>query len=305
VHTAQTTWLMDPAALEQIQREMRHLPRPTAEQLEVVTARLAARSMKKVAGKVAVLQVHGIIERRLSDAGYYYGSFCTERGGEELMALLARPDVGAVVLDIDSPGGTDCEEFAELVYRGRDAKTIVAVANSYAASAAYWIGSAASQFAVTPGGLVGSVGAYILHMDWSKALDDAGVKPTFVKAGRFKAETNPYEPLNDDARDHLQEIVDDSYTRFIKAVARNRGATPGEVRGKEYGEGRILTAERAIDAGMVDRIATLREVVAKLGGTPDGLATPQPAASVEQLRLRQAIRRARSEGGLARPVGSA
>jgi signal peptide peptidase SppA len=131
------------------------------------------------------------------------------------------------------------------------------------ASAAYWIGSAASEVVATPSAMVGSVGVVVVHMDESKALEMLGVKPTFITAGKYKAEGDPAQPLTDAARERLQEMVDQYYAAFVGGVARGRGVPVAEVR-TSYGQGRLLTAREGLAAGMVDRIATLDETLGRV-----------------------------------------
>jgi len=232
-----------------------------------VEARLGARPTRSVTGKIAILPVYGVIMQR---AEWSWES-STEELGAALDQLVARPDVDSIVLDINSPGGTvsGTPEFAEKVYQARQEKKIVAVANSMAASAAYWIGSAAQEFVVTPSGAAGSIGVWNMHIDQSQMLERFGVKPTVVSAGKYKVEGNPFEPLGEEARAEMQRVVDEYYDMFVGAVARNRNVTTATVRGG-YGEGRTLTASRAKEAGLVDRIATMGTVLGRLGASLPG-----------------------------------
>jgi signal peptide peptidase SppA len=177
-----------------------------------------------------------------------------------------------IVLDIDSPGGAvdGIPELANQVAQVKRKKPITAAVNTLAASAAYWIASQANEIALTPSGEAGSIGVYTIHRDISAAAEQAGLKFTVVSAGKYKTERNPYEPLSDSAQANLQEGVDDFYDMFVKDVARGRGATADAVRGG-YGQGRVLTAKRAVRAGLADRIATLEEVV---GDIQDGRRPP-------------------------------
>ena len=140
---------------------------------------------------------------------------------------------------------------------------MVAIANSLAASAAYWIGCAASEFYVTPGGEVGSIGVWQAHQDYSKALDEAGVKTTLISAGKFKVEGNPYAPLDEDAQAFMQTRVDEYYTAFTRSVAKGRGVPIAQVR-DAMGQGRVLGADAALAQGMVDGVASFDEVLRKM-----------------------------------------
>jgi signal peptide peptidase SppA len=137
------------------------------------------------------------------------------------------------------------------------------------ASAAYWLASQADEIVSIPSGNVGSIGVFSAHQDLSAALEKEGIKVTLIKAGKFKVEGNPFEPLSDEARAQIQTRVDDAYSQFTKDVARGRGVKPSDVRGG-YGEGRALPAKEAKAVGLIDRIATMDEVLGKLTGRSVG-----------------------------------
>jgi signal peptide peptidase SppA len=175
--------------------------------------------------------------------------------------------VGTIVLDIDSEGGSveGTPELWTAIYDARQRKSVVAVANSMMASAAYWLGSAATEIVSTPSGSVGSIGVLHVHAEESKALEDAGIKLTVTKAGKYKGEGSPFEPLTDEAKDFIQSRVDEAYSMFVKDVAKGRGVPVNEVR-KAYGQGRLLGAKEAKELGMIDRIATLDETIERYAG---------------------------------------
>lgn len=216
-------------------------------------------------GGIAVIPVTGVVMQRANMMQDICGGASTQQISAALREALADETVSQILLDIDSPGGSvyGVGELAAEIYAARSAKPIVAVSNSLAASAAYWIGSAASEFYVTPGGEVGSIGVWQAHEDWSKALDEAGVKTTLISAGKFKVEGNPYEPLSQEARDFMQLRTDEYYSAFTKAVAKGRGVGIDAVR-SGMGQGRVLGADAALAENMVDGIATFDEVVKKM-----------------------------------------
>lgn len=224
---------------------------------------------------VAVLPLYGVLSRR---APTWLWPHATNTGifANVVHAMLADSAVQSLVLDIDSPGGTigAAIELADLIYSARQAKPVYAVANDLAASAAYWIGSQASQMYVAPGGQAGSIGVYAAHADFSKAFETAGVKTTLISAGKYKTEGNPYEPLSQEARDFVQGQVDGYYDQFVAAVARGRSVAPAFVR-QSMGGGRTFLATKAVGARMADGIATLGQVTSRAGaykGSPAGRA---------------------------------
>jgi len=218
-------------------------------------------------GSIAVLPMYGVVTQRgnMADDISGPGSMSTQMFSQALRSALADESVDAVLIDIDSPGGSvyGVQELADEIYEARGQKPVVAIANSLAASAAYWLGSAAREFYVTPGGEVGSIGVWSAHEDWSKAQAEAGVTTTLISAGKYKTEGNPYGPLSADAQAFMQGRVDDYYGAFVKAVARHRGVPVATVR-DGMGQGRVLGAQAAKDAGMVDDMATFDDVIRRI-----------------------------------------
>lgn len=253
--------------------------------------RLAARRAAAARTGIAVIPLTGVITPRGSLLSMLFGG---GPGGllgfrQEFRQAMGDADVGAIVLDIDSPGGLIdlVPETAEEVRDARGSKPVIAVANTLAASAAYWIGAQAEELVVTPSGDVGSVGVYQLHEDWSKFNEKMGVDPTYIYAGEYKVEGNPDEPLSDETKAAWQSEVDDLYAMFVDAVAAGRGVTAQEVL-DGYGKGRTLMAARALEAGMVDRIDTLEAVVG-------GLINPR-AGGISAARLGRAALAAQPRG---------
>ncbi len=215
---------------------------------------------------IAVLPLTGTISHRMGMLSEASGGISTERFTQWLRAAAADPSVKAIVIDADSPGGTvdGVPELADEIARTNKSKPVVGVANSMAASAAYWLLSQCGELVVTPSGEVGSVGVFASHEDISKMYDQIGVKVNLIAAGKFKTEGNPYEPLSDDARQALQGQVNDFYDLFTKAVARGRNTDQKTVKAG-FGEGRMLLAAQAVKENMADRVATLDQTLAKLG----------------------------------------
>jgi signal peptide peptidase SppA len=215
---------------------------------------------------IAVLPIFGIMGHRarlVREMSSGVGT-STEILGQMFKAAVKDPNVGAIVLDVDSPGGSafGVDELASDIFAARGTKPIVASVNSMSASAAYWIASAADEVVVTPGGMAGSIGVWTAHEDWSTYLEKKGVKVSLVSAGKFKVEGNPYGPLDDTAREAMQDVVNKYYGAFTSAVARNRGAENAKAVRDGYGEGRVLLAKDAVKEKLADRVGTFDQVIA-------------------------------------------
>jgi ClpP class serine protease len=103
-----------------------------------------------------------------------------------------------------------------------------------------------------------------MHEDWSDAMVKEGVDVTFIKAGKYKTEGNPYGPLSSSTEAYWQKGVDATYDSFLEAVAHGRRTTPEDVT-DNFGQARMVSSADALAAGMVDSIATLDQVLAELG----------------------------------------
>lgn len=255
------------------------------------------------------IPVKGVLMNKLSikfgsfATGYQYIERAFERGMED-------PDVSAIIFDIDSPGGEVAGNFelSEKIASQRGEKPIRAVANDYAYSAAYSIATAADSITMARSGGVGSVGVVTMHMDVSERMDKAGVKVTFIHAGKHKVEGNPYEPLPDAVKGRIQDRIDRIYGEFVSLVADNRGMEEQAVRDTE-----ALTYDvsNAVDIGFADRIGTMDEEKADLSMAATEMehtmATPNPKKTsattaeggITQEQMDAAVAAARTEGATA------
>lgn len=212
-------------------------------------------------GDVAVVPVRGTIYPR-GGANAPSGATTAEAIGRNLDRAVRDTSVNTVVLDVDSPGGS-VGGVPELAAKVRDAarqKNVVAVANHLSASAAYWIASQAREVVATPSSLVGSIGVRYVHTDRSKQLERLGLSVTEFTTSPMKAAGSPFRPLTDEARRSIEDTNRHYHEMFVRAVAAGRDTTPDRVEA-QFGRGDVLTAEQALAARMVNRVATLGEVL--------------------------------------------
>jgi signal peptide peptidase SppA len=262
----------------------------SAEDVQAIVQAATAGRPQKVVGNVAVLPIMGVISHRagmMQDLSEPQGA-SAEKISRQLDALIEDTSVGAILLDMNSPGGTvpGVMELADKIYNARGVKKIVAVANAQVASAAYWIGSQAEEFVVVPSGEVGSIGVFMVHQDLSERFKMAGIQPTLIKAGKYKVEGNPYVPLDEEARAAFQASVDQYYDAFVKAVARGRGVNTSAVR-NGFGEGRMVMAQEAVKLGMADRVATMDDTLKRLGAAPGSGKVMQAEAEAPEIQAEE------------------
>ena len=189
------------------------------------------------------------------------------------------------------------QELADKIFAARAQKPIYAIADSTCASAALWLAASATMFFSTPAGggyTVGSVGCYVLHVDKSAALEKEGVKITMISAGTYKTELNSLGPPSKEGVAEVLRTVIGITANFTAALKRGRNTTAENVR-SNFGQGRMLTAAAALAVGMIDRVISYGDLIAKLtgdgtGSSSSGAPTANGARS-EELRRRFELNR--------------
>lgn len=238
---------------------------------------------------VAIIGMEGVVAKRMSLFTKISGGISTYQVQEQFRAAMMDSKVRAIILDIDSPGGTldGTAELANLIHASRGEKPVVAYTDGMMCSAAYWIGSAADAVYVsgdTP--QVGSIGVVASHMDISKAEEMAGVKTTEIAAGKYKRIASQHAPLTQEGRQNIQEMVDYVYTAFIGDVAKHRGVSEEQVL-EQMADGRIFLGRQAVAAGLVDGVSTMEELIGKLsaGESVDKtIASGAAAMTIEEIK---------------------
>ncbi len=216
-----------------------------------------------VQGGIGVVSVRGPLTNRDSFWNRYFGVTSYADIRRALVAAASRSDIQGILLDIDSGGGAvsgvaDTSDLIKAI--DKDVKPVWAFADGTMASAAYWIGSSARKVFSSKTSLVGSIGVIVTHMEYSKALKEAGVGVTVMRAGEYKALVNSVEPLSDTAARQMQDQLNAAYGIFIEHVADARGTTVN-LADQRMGQGREFFGEQAHAAGLVDGISTFDSVL--------------------------------------------
>ena len=186
--------------------------------------------------------------------GYKYIEMALKRG-------LADDNVKRIAFVIDSGGGevAGCFELGDKIFEARGQKPIRAFAADHAYSAAFVIFSSCDDGIVTRSGGTGSVGVVTAHVDYSDALQQMGLKITFIFAGKHKVDGNHYEKLPDAVKTRIQKRINKIYGVFTSTVARNRDMDEEAVKATE-----ALTydAQEALDIGFADKVGSLEDEMA-------------------------------------------
>lgn len=287
-------WAITPEIFAEVQSVYARHTRGERADFEALEARMGAplnnpRTALEMQDGVAIISIEGVIAKRANLFMRISGGTSTQIAGQQFAQALADPNCKAIVLAIDSPGGTvdGTQALADQIFAARGKKPITAVADGIMASAAYWIGSAADKVYITGDTTItGSIGVITTHTDQSARDMQQGVRTTEIKAGKFKQMGSSGAPLGMAEKDFLQTMVDATYTVFLSAVSRNRDVDIETVK-SDMAEGRVFLGRTAIDAGLVDGVATLDEVIQRQGEkTPIAPRAPKSADSPVTTRNR-------------------
>ena len=271
----------------------------------------AARALGPPSGKVAVIPIHGTLVRRTSGIEAESGLASYTGIAAQLDAALACPEIAAILLDIDSPGGESGGVFdlADRIRAASEVKPVWAVANDMAFSAAYALASAATRVFVARTGGVGSIGVIAMHVDQSVKDAQDGVRYTAVFAGERKNDLNPHEPISNEAHAVLKAEVVRIYDLFVETVARHRGLDADAVRATEAG---LFFGPDAVATGLADAVGSLEDALTQLTQSlsplPTQVATASQAGFLRNHQMESSMNDrtdpAASDRPLADPAGS-
>lgn len=226
---------------------------PQAFDQEFMNPGPSGRAGYEVVGGVAVIEVSGTLVQKLGTLRPYSGMTGYDGIRQNFLMAIEDPDVQAIVLNIDSPGGevSGAFDLVDLIYGARGEKPIWAILDESAYSAAYAIASAADVITVPRTGGTGSIGVIWMHVDWSQALQGAGLQVTFLTFGDTKADGHPEIPLSPGARDRFQADIDTMGELFVETVARNRNIAAEVVRDTEAA---TFLGPRGVEVGLADAV---------------------------------------------------
>lgn len=264
-------WAIAPDRLMEIQAIYAAHLRGESIDINAVEARIGRQLQNQPQGYqvqdgAALIPLRGVMAPRMNLMSQVSGGTSTELFARDVKAALNDPAVQSIVLLVDSPGGAvgGTMAAASAVMAARGVKPIAAYSDGTMASAAYWVGSAADQVYVSSGvDQVGSIGVVASHVDVSQREQALGIKTTEIVAGKFKRIASRYGPLTESGRQSIQDQVDYLYSLFVGDVAAQRGVSADQVL-SDMADGRVFIGQQAIDAGLVDGVASLDSVISEL-----------------------------------------
>jgi signal peptide peptidase SppA len=264
-------WAIAPDRLMEIQAIYAAHLRGESIDIDAVEARIGRQLQNQPQGYqvqdgAALIPLRGVMAPRMNLMSQVSGGTSTELFARDVKAALNDPAVQSIVLLVDSPGGAvaGTPAAAAAVMSARGVKPIGTWSDNTMASAAYWVGSGADRVYVSSAvDNVGSIGVVASHVDVSQREQALGIKTTEIVAGTFKRIASQHGPLTEPGRQSMQDQVDYLYSLFVDGVAVHRGVSADQVLA-DMADGRIFIGQQAVDAGLVDGIASLNDVILEM-----------------------------------------
>ena len=231
--------------------------------------------------KILLVKIDGVISRKPSGRGGIFrrsDENPVSRVREELDTARADPEVRALLLRIDSPGGTASASDAVYseILRFKEERGVPVVAHfvGTAASGGYYVAMAADHVVAHPTSVTGSIGVIFISVNVAGLMEKLGIENQTLVAGRHKDAGSPLRRMRGSERKHLQSIVDDLHLYFQGVVLSGRPQLDA-ARVAKLSDGRIFSARQALEAGLVD----------ELGGLDDAVAVAKRRAGLTEARV--------------------
>lgn len=212
------------------------------------------------ASQVALINVSGIMTSSSDMPGE---TFDARTVVEKIKEYGENESVGALVLRVNSPGGTVVaaqEMYEALVrFRSETEKPVVVSMADVAASGGYYIACAADRIFANAGSITGSIGVIMEFPNFGRLFEKIGVGHTTIKSGTFKDTGNAFREMTAAERETLQGLVDNVYEQFLEAVRQGRNLPMEELRAAA--DGRVFSGLQARDLGLIDEIGDLDRAV--------------------------------------------
>jgi signal peptide peptidase SppA len=269
-----TPWALDAGVFDRAQTILlRHLAghKGSAEDIEAAIGRpapsLADQEQRYEArGGVAIIPIGGVIDKHAQNVN----AICTDRGTsteaiqKDIRTALGDETVHTLLFQIESPGGSisGLKETADLVRAASATKRTVAFYDGMACSAALWLGAQCQECYATETALVGSIGVYSSMVDSEKWAEQEGLKVHKLTTGKFKGAGLPGTAITPEQVAEGQARVNEYFAMFVEAIMVGREMSREAV--LEIADGRTWIGQRAIDAGLVDGLATFPTLLAEL-----------------------------------------
>ncbi len=238
----------------------------------------------------AVVKIRGVIQEN-SDSSFMSRPNSASAIAKRIRELADKKEVKALLLDINSPGGTVAsvqDIYNAILFFKSKKKPVVALFRDVAASGGFYIAMAADRIVAQPGTMTGSIGVIMQANNVEGLFDKLGIKVMPVKSGKHKDIGSAYRPMTEEEIALLQEMINETYQQFFDVVKQGRPSVDAAML-PVYADGRVFTGARAKQVGLIDALGgeeIAKQQLAELTGVKDiKLITPKPSNVMEMLYM--------------------
>jgi protease-4 len=228
--------------------------------------------------KIAVIDVDGLLMNKRKRGFMREGDNPVSIFVEKLDKAAADRRVKAVVLRLNSPGGTvaasDVMYHSLQEFKRKTGKPVIACILGVGCSGAYYLACGSDGIIAQPGGITGSIGTIIKTFSFAGTMEKIGVKAVAIKSGELKDLGSPLHDLREEEQKVLEKIINQFYEQFLSVVLKGRKEI-GEQKLRSLADGRVYTAEEALQENLIDRV----------GYPEDGIKWAKEIAGVEKARV--------------------
>lgn len=222
-------------------------------------------------GNVAIIDIRGPLVPSAPWYARYVGITGYDEIRQALVAAANDPEVGAILLDVNSGGGavagvTDVADLVSTI--DAKVKPVHTYSESIIASAAIWVGAQARSVQIGKVAEAGSIGVLTVLKSMARYYKEMGIDAEVLRSGEFKALGHPLDPINDKAKAEIMGQLMQMDAMFVDYMAEARGMT-AEMATEKFGKGRVFVGQSAVDTGLVDAVTTFDAVVSSIQGAID------------------------------------
>ncbi|MBW2334183.1 MAG: signal peptide peptidase SppA [Deltaproteobacteria bacterium] len=220
--------------------------------------------------KILLLDISGIISEKKESKGLKKKKKISlvARIKEELQKAEGDSSIAGVIIKINSPGGsvtaTDIIYHELMQYKKQAGVKIVACLTGTATSGGYYVASAADEIIAHPTSVTGSIGVIAMKFNVEKFLSQIGIQEETIKSGEKKDIWSPFRPSTPEEKDIIQTIINTFHERFVKVVLAGRQPLLSKEEIERLADGRIFTADQALEVKLIDRVGYLDDVVEEM-----------------------------------------
>lgn len=231
---------------------------------QTLQERIVDRDKAWTSNRIAILDISGVLMNNPKPGLLSEGEHPVSLFVEKLAAAERDDRVKAVIVRVNSPGGTVTASdtlFSEINnFKKKSGKPVIAFFQDVAASGGYYLSCAADEIIAQRTSVTGSIGVIMQMFNFTGSMAKLGMTADAITSGAHKDTGTPFRPMRKEERDLLQKLVDGFYEQFVDAVASGRPKLSRD-QVRSLADGRVYSADQALEAGLIDRIGTLHDAI--------------------------------------------